>query len=111
MDIWRNIGVGEPAPGYDALPVWEEHLVGIRCFLWNDYRLRNASGERVRPESEILLMPWRILCPADIDVHEGDEVRGVRDRRGQVIMHRYLDIAAIVVRNRHYNVLVVDQRT
>lgn len=98
--IERNSGGTVDADGYPSGSSWAA-VATVPCYPWMRVGRELAEAPRTA-----VLKDTRLLVPKGTDVHEGDRVGDVVDRRGTVYLAGPFDIDAVVPRATHLELAV-----
>jgi hypothetical protein len=91
--IERNQAAGNDAWGQPVAPAFQPLGAPVPCFVWHE-----TSSEVVDGRKTAMIGDFRALFALDADVAEFDEIAGVTDRKGAVLIDGRLRVEGPVQR-------------
>ena len=91
--VERNVAVDKDAWGQPAAPDFQPLGDPLPCFVWHE-----TSAEIVDGQKTALIGDFRAMFALDADVAEFDELAGVTDRQGTVLIAGRLRVEGPVQR-------------
>jgi hypothetical protein len=98
--IERNTNTAVDAYGQRGIPTWEVQGI-VPCYAWSVANRVSVAGVGVQTVEDL-----RAILPTSVDVHEGDRLAAVTDRRGVIVLGGPLLIETVQRRPDHYEVLL-----
>jgi len=85
--VERNTAVGKDGWGQPVAPVFASIGEPLPCFVWSQ-----KTGEIVDGQKTAMIGDFRALFALGADIAEADEIAGVTDRKGAVIIEGRLRV-------------------
>lgn len=80
---------------------WGAYLADVPCYVWAD-----SAAERDAQARVVTIEDWRAIVPRDTDVTVDDRLASVTTRRGQPVRATPLNIAGVLPRPDHLELVL-----